>query len=496
MCDKYPVDDLIALPGQRPRLALHPSLFARRDGPGALVTLRRRDPALRNTFRRLSGWESRLLRQVHLHLPPDPRKGGLAPPANAVQTIETWVRDRLLVAAAEGAAGDSRQLDAALALPFPDGESRGESERTDFPVYVSFAPTLECPFHCAYCFVGEKTYPYPSLQFGRIEEILDELRAGNVFRVNLVGGEALLYPDLMRLVAALHSRGMFVGNPISTKMPLGARVLGRLRDAGLEEIQFSLDTLEEDDLREMVRPPQAFGEGYAARLLRSIAAAGSIGLDVVVRITLTRWNSAVLGELLPRVLDVPGVREAVCAPAVVGDIGAPQELAPSMEDLRRADETIRALHATHEGASVRLKWSAPHSALWTQESVNYSFATEELYIQNARCKGNRTTLCILPDGRTTLCLPLHRDYRFVFGNLSRHSVAEVWHRKEALELAFPAREAFADRPCGTCRHFEACARDAGRCFVRILNQRCVDAPLLPDPRCPRWVLLAPPGSEC
>ena len=111
--------------------------------------------------------------------------------------------------------------------------------------------THRCPLHCVYC-----SNPL-ELQSRGLElstevwsRVLQEAAEAGVLQVDFTGGEPLARPDLVELVGAARSAGLYV-NLISSGMPLNEQRLADLVKAGLDHLQLSFQGLQEDAASEI-----------------------------------------------------------------------------------------------------------------------------------------------------------------------------------------------------------------------------------------------------
>ncbi|WP_041950498.1 GTP 3',8-cyclase MoaA [Verminephrobacter eiseniae] len=145
--------------------------------------------------------------------------------------------------------------------------------------------TDRCNFRCNYCMpkeVFDKNYPYlPHGALLRFEEIARLARlflAHGVRKIRLTGGEPLLRKNLPALVAQLAALRTADGQApdltLTTNGSLLARQARALRDAGLNRVTVSLDSLDEAVFRRMndVDFP-------VAQVLAGIEAARAAGLS-------------------------------------------------------------------------------------------------------------------------------------------------------------------------------------------------------------------------
>lgn len=193
------------------------------------------------------------------------------------------------------------------------------------PLMAHLIVTRRCNLSCAYCFEYDRVSPpVPRAELERRIDHLARLRA--VF-VTLTGGESLLHPDIVALVAHVRARGMI---PVmNTNGYLLTRALVEaLGDAGLYALQLSVDN---------VTPTRATAKSLRPLLpkLRLLAAHAAFRVRV----------NAVLGSSAPaEAVEVARTAlalgfDAKCSLVRDGD-GA---LIPLSDDARRAYADIRAL---------------------------------------------------------------------------------------------------------------------------------------------------------
>ncbi len=142
--------------------------------------------------------------------------------------------------------------------------------------------TDRCNFRCTYCMPKEiftRDYEFLSrdllLSFEEIERLVRLSGELGVHKVRLTGGEPLLRRDLEHLIASLKAAGDFEVT-MTTNGALLARKAQALKDAGLDRISVSLDSLDDTVFRAMndVDFP-------VAKVLEGINLAHEVGLGPV-----------------------------------------------------------------------------------------------------------------------------------------------------------------------------------------------------------------------
>jgi len=140
--------------------------------------------------------------------------------------------------------------------------------------------TDRCNFRCTYCMPAEifgESYKFlPKNEILSFEEIARLARIFVEFGVNklrITGGEPLLRTDLHILIAMLTGMPGLEDLTLTTNAYLLPQQARQLKDAGLQRVTISLDTLDDEVFKEMN------GRGISIdRVLQGIDAAAAVGL--------------------------------------------------------------------------------------------------------------------------------------------------------------------------------------------------------------------------
>lgn len=144
--------------------------------------------------------------------------------------------------------------------------------------YLRISLTDRCNFRCVYCMpaVGMQFLPRPELLTS--DELLLVVRAAAAagFRkVRLTGGEPTLRPDLVEIVAAIKSTPGIEHVALTTNALRLGKLAQPLKDAGLDRVNVSIDTLDPQKFRQMTRG------GRLELVWEGIAAADRVGLHPI-----------------------------------------------------------------------------------------------------------------------------------------------------------------------------------------------------------------------
>jgi len=133
--------------------------------------------------------------------------------------------------------------------------------------YVRVSVTDRCDLRCTYCLPpGHHDFIEPEhwLTFDEIERVLRAFTELGVYRVRLTGGEPLTRHNLPELAARLNALERLEDLSLSTNGVQLRKHAGALRQAGVQRINVSLDSLQPARFAAITRRWQAAqGAGWA-----------------------------------------------------------------------------------------------------------------------------------------------------------------------------------------------------------------------------------------
>jgi GTP 3',8-cyclase len=165
--------------------------------------------------------------------------------------------------------------------PLPDALRDQFGRRIE---YLRISVTDRCNFRCLYCMPPEGLTWLPKagiLSYEEIAEVVRQLAPLGLRRLRVTGGEPTIRPDLVRLVAMLRAVPGIEDIALSTngvRLPTMARAL---RDAGLDRVNMSADSLRPERIVWIARRDLSFDPIAAARAAED-AGLGPIKINVVV----------------------------------------------------------------------------------------------------------------------------------------------------------------------------------------------------------------------
>lgn len=151
--------------------------------------------------------------------------------------------------------------------------------------YLRISLTDRCNYRCTYCMPEEGVELRPRqdmLSFEELEQLVRVFAGLGVRRIRLTGGEPTVRRNMVELVARLAAVPGIEELVMTTNGHLLAELAGRLREAGMGEVNVSLDTLDPDRFHAITR------RGDLSRVVAGIDAALAAGMAV-------KLNAVVLG---------------------------------------------------------------------------------------------------------------------------------------------------------------------------------------------------------
>jgi len=298
--------------------------------------------------------------------------------------------------------------------------------------------THRCPLHCVYCSnpleLQSRTTELTTEVWSRV---FKEAAEAGVLQADFTGGEPLARPDIVELVCAARSPGLYV-NLITSGLPLDEAKLAALVDAGLDHIQLSFQGAREDTANEIS------GTKSHAQKLRVLEWLRQHGIAVTLNFVIHRRNVDQLEQML-------AIAESSCATRIefanvqyYGWAFANREnLLPTREQLNHSVEFLKREQERLQG------------------KIRIEFVVPDYYAKYPKpCMGGwgRKLMLITPSGDALPCHAAQVIPGLAFENVRDRSLHEIWEQSAAFQKF--RGEAWMQEPCKTCDRREL---DFGGC---------------------------------
>ena len=288
--------------------------------------------------------------------------------------------------------------------------------------------TYRCPLRCVYCSNPlELDRHRHELDTETWLRVLAEAEELGVVQVSLTGGEPCVRDDLEEIVAGARRLDLYT-NLATSAVPLPRSRLERLRQAGLDNVQISIQDVSADASDEIA------GLASFERKLEAARAAKEIGFPLTLNFVLHRGNLQRIGEIIALAESLEADRLELANSQYVGwALLNRAALLPTRDQL---DEARRIAAAARQ----RLKGG-----------MEVLFVTPDYYAQFPKaCMDGwgRRFILISPDGLALPCHAAHTIPGISFENVRDRSLAEVWRTSEGFSR-FRGEDWMAE-PCRSC----------------------------------------------
>jgi len=296
------------------------------------------------------------------------------------------------------------ELDLEMNMPF--------SARPTAPYRMDLAVTYRCNNDCAHCY-NARERNFPELSTEKWFKILDQLWALGVPHIVFTGGEATLRNDLPELIAHAESNGQITGLNTNARRLSDEKYLQKLVDAGLDHVQITVESCDEQIHDEMMRSKGAFKQTIAG-LKNALASK----LYVMTNTTMLNTNVHTIPDTLDFLADIGvptiGLNALIYSGngLTVGTGLKENELQPLLDIATRK---------TNERGQ-RLIWYTP------TQYCEFDPTASNLGVKG--CTAALYSMCIESNGNVLPC----QSYYTSLGNILADPWDSIWNHKLSVQL--------------------------------------------------------------
>ncbi len=298
--------------------------------------------------------------------------------------------------------------------------------------------SYRCPLSCGYCSNPLELDKHANeLDTATWQRVLGEAAALGVLQVNLTGGEPLVRGDLEELVATARAHELYI-NLITSGVPLDHARLARLKAAGLDSLQLSVQDTDGEGGKWIA------GRDCLDAKLEVAAAARALEIPMTLNVVIHRGNIARVPDFVALAERVGAERLELANTQYLGWALLNREaLLPSQAQLGEARRIALA-------ASERLRGK-----------IEILFVRPDYDVGRPRaCMDGwaRRYVVVTPDGTALPCHQALSIKTLSFENVRDRALGDIWNDSPAFK-AFRGED-WMPAPCRTCdeRH-----RDFGGC---------------------------------
>ncbi len=304
--------------------------------------------------------------------------------------------------------------------------------------------TYLCPLRCVYCSNPTHLAAHPDrLSTADWLRVFEQAAGLGALSLNLSGGEPLLRRDLEQLVAGAHALDLY-SNLITSGLPLTRERLLRLKDAGLNSVQVSIQDSSPTE-SDCIAGRTSFEQKL--QVLRWVK---ELDLPLTLNVVLHRQN-------LGRIAEIIALAESLHVDRL--ELANTQYLAWALENrsaLLPSQEQLDAAREIAKAAKERLKGK-----------TEVLFVLPDYYSDRPKaCMSGwgKRYLLVSPDGLALPCHLAHTLPGLEFDNVQERSLDDIWQHSAAF-AAFRG-EAWMREPCQSCERREM---DFGGCRCQAFH---------------------------
>jgi radical SAM protein with 4Fe4S-binding SPASM domain len=359
--------------------------------------------------------------------------------------------------------------------------------RLNAPISLLVFYTNLCQTDCRYCYAERKPIPRSDwLQHHEWREIIEQAHHLKIKKFELTGGDTFARRDGIEFVELLLEYNMLF--LISTKCFIPLEYADRLVKAGFctpvngvaREFQYSLDSGDSRVAGFLTRR-----SNFLERTEASIKNLVEVGISPKVKAVLTSYNTQGLDLLVERMIPLE-VKKVNFTFYEESFYWHSEDLSLSTQQRDR----VAAILSTFPARYPEIEFDG--NAVGQVQQGEERTGVENWQRTRAGCSGGRTSLGITADGKAVLCEQTPQGSPFVFGDLRKQSILEIWNSDALIDFVFPSRDKFVGTVCYDCHDFEHCQYELGNCFRDAFF--ATGNPFNAPPSCPRQERLPRVGN--
>ena len=299
---------------------------------------------------------------------------------------------------------------------------------SDRPTTLLAELTHRCPLHCPYC-----SNPLDLLRAEREigtedwKRVFTQARALGVLQLGLSGGEPLVRKDLEELAAHARSAGLY-STLVTSGLGLTRTRAERLRDAGLEHVQISIQDSDPEVAERIAGVRSVRQKQAAAAIVREL------GFAFSVNVVLHRANLDRIGEIIDLAAELGADRVELANTQYYGwALENRATLMPTREQVARAHEVAESAIERYRGRMQIL------------------FVLPDYFERYPKpCYGGwgKLYLVVAPDGQVLPCHGATQITTLTFDNVRERSLEWIWQHSSAFN-AFRGDD-WMREPCRSC----------------------------------------------
>jgi radical SAM protein with 4Fe4S-binding SPASM domain len=286
------------------------------------------------------------------------------------------------------------------------------STRPSAPYRMDLAVTYRCNNDCAHCY-NARSRNFPELTTGQWFQVIDQLWELGIPHLVFTGGEATLRNDLPELIRHAEANGQITGLNTNARRLMDERYLQQLVEAGLDHVQVTVESWDEQVHDAMMQTKGAHRQTIAGlkNVLRS-------KLYVMTNTTMLHTNLDTIPDTLDFLADL-GVPTVGLNALIYSGHGLTVGTGLRENDLQPVLDMAQRKTAEH---GQKLIWYTPTQYCQFDPTANH------LGVKG--CTAALYSMCVESNGDVLPC----QSYYHSLGNLLRDPWESIWNHELSVRL--------------------------------------------------------------
>jgi len=317
------------------------------------------------------------------------------------------------------------------------------SQTPSAPYRMDLALTYKCNNSCLHCY-NDKSRGFKELTKDQWIDIIDSLWHIGIPHIIFTGGEPTLFPDLADLISHTENNGQITGINTNGRKLKDKDYINKLIDAGLDHIQITIESHDQNIHDSMVGCKGAFEETVSG-----IKNAVESDLYVMTNTTMLKPNISNIEDTLNFLSDL-GVKTVGLNALIYSGRGLEVNTGIKETELPSLLHKVQDIISNN---NQRLIWYTP------TQYCHFDPIQMELGVKG--CTAALYNMCIEPDGSVIPC----QSYYESIGNIIDNDWNSIWNHPLAKSLR---NRSDVPEKCKKCSIFSICgggcplARKAGK----------------------------------
>lgn len=305
--------------------------------------------------------------------------------------------------------------------------------------------TNKCNIKCKHCFTNARADSHlDELTTEQIKCFINELQELKISRLALGGGEPLVRPDIYEIIQYASSKGIRIHMSTNGKLLTEDNII-RLKDAGLDSVQISIDSMNaevHDELRAC--------KGLFAQCMNAVRLVQKHGISLIVSTTITKLNVNELQNIIE----------------VVKNAGVKMHRFIRFVPVGRGEEFKKSLYVEPEVlAPIMIKLHEEYDEylfgdkryIYGMPVLKYQCDEFQSYESPVGCEAGKLCVDVLSNGNVVPCNYLGTDEKWVCGNIKNESFVDIVRDSKVIN-EFRKLNGSNIEGCGSCRLKDKCGK--------------------------------------